>query len=415
VSFAPCQSPFWRIAITDLDSVSISLLDRVASNRHIEALLNVPNWLSFRVPSDDPLVTIPYESSNSYPYVAEGVRHVYAFRQESDTAPYFTVRAAGTILQIQDSAEADDATSQVVAFDPWKMLYARNAQNLAGELPDQTGEGGAASAGYWDGVYAPGTEAGDVILDQLKNTITNDGIIHVDAGAAYGGTAFYAGTIQPTLNLTGGWTVEQGKMVGEVWADMVANANCDIILRPIFDPVDRPGYTHELNIYSFAGQDRPDAILGWNLPPRSISQIDRSVDGTQRANEIMYAAGMGGRGGRTNQAAAASDAISQALFGKYSAQQFFPGNDTLDSVRAWADLQLELRKDGRTIVQVWPNPDRSPCPFVEVDLGDRVPVYASGDEFRQDLAGYVRVYGMPIDISDDALESVGGMLLVPQT
>jgi hypothetical protein len=108
------------------------------------------------------------------------------------------------------------------------------------------------------------------------------------------------------------------------------------------------------------------------------------------------------------------DAASVTKFGQYWAQQVLPGVIDPVGLVALQDFQLELRKDGRTTVQMSPTPERSPCPFQEYNLGDRVPVYASGDNFRQVLSGYVRIYGFPIDISDDALERVQGMILLPQ-
>ena len=51
-------------------------------------------------------------------------------------------------------------------------------------------------------------------------------------------------------------------------------------------------------------------------------------------------------------------------------------------------------------------------PWTEYDLGDRVPVYASA-RLRKLLSGYQRVYGMPIQISDDALEHIDALLVSP--
>jgi hypothetical protein len=405
---APCQSPMWRFVATDLDSNVTTILDRIASNRHVEPLLGVPSWLAFDVPSDSPLVNIPFPDPDDDPYVAEGVRLVYAFRQESYEPPYFTCRAAGTVLQVQDSAQQDVAQTRVTAFDSWKLAYFRPAQNADGELPSQITP---LPPGYWDGVYPPGTTGGEIVLDQLLNTIVNNGPLRADAGAAYGGTGFYDGTIEATLALTDGFTVQQGMSVGDVWAAMVNTFTLDIVLEPIYDPVNRPGYTHQLNIYVEAGEEKPAQILSWDTVPHSVVALQRMIDGTQRANKVLMAAGQGGSEGK--MAAPATDATSVSKYGQYWAQQYLPGSLILDAVEDMADFQLSLRKNGRTTVQISPAPERSPCPFVEYNLGDRLPVYATGENFRQVLTGFVRVYGIPIDISDDALESVTGMVLLP--
>jgi hypothetical protein len=210
--------------------------------------------------------------------------------------------------------------------------------------------------------------------------------------------------------LTDGFTVTQGMSVADVMTAMVNTATCDIVLTPIWDPIGRPGITHELNIYSEAGTDLPDNIFGWDRPPHSLTSLSRMFDGTLRANKIRMGAGLGGSEGFTTLE---TDASSVTKYGEYWDQRFLPGSLIVEALQDMASFQLTLRKNGRTIVQFSPTPERSPCPFVDYLPGDRVPVYATGGAFRQDLAGYVRIYGVPIDISDDALETVRGMILLP--
>lgn len=410
---APCQSPMWRVVCTDLDTNVTTVLDRIAADRHVEALLDVPNWQSFTVPSDSPLVNIPFPAPGDDPYVAEGDRLVYWFRQESYTPPYFTCRAAGISFQVEDTAQEDDARTKVTSWDPWKLAAYRPAQDADGQLPSQIDP---LPTGYWDGKYLTGTSSADIILDQLLNTIVNNGILRIDAGAAHGGTGFYDGTIETLAPLPPDgdgvvFTVQQGMSVADVWTAMVNTFTCDIVLTPIFDPDNRPGYTHQMSIYAQAGSLKDDQIYSWNVPPHSVVNIQRMIDGTQRANKVFFAAGQGGTGGK--MAAPATDAASVTKFGEYWAQQYLPGNPILEAVEDLADFQLSIRKVGRTTIQITPAPERSPCPFVEVDLGDRVPVYALADGFRQVLDGLVRIYGMSIDISDDALESYS-LILLPQ-
>lgn len=412
----PCQAPSWRFISSDLYTHTITVLDRIASDRHVEALLDVPNWLSFSVPSDSPLVNLTYtDDTFDDSSVAEGDRLIYAFRQEETTdLPYYVVRAAGISMQLEDSAGQDVARTTVTAWDPWKYAYFRPAQSEDGDLPAPTGT--------WDGKYLAGTTAEIVVLTQLLYTITNNGIIRIDAGDGsrigegaqyqdWGGTSSYAGTIEVCGALPDDFIVQQGQSVGDVWTAMVTAAYMDIVLTPIWDPVYRPGYTHEMNIYVQAGVDQPDDLFGWDTPPHSLIGLSRNFDGTTRANNVKFGAGQGASGG---SAPVQTDTTSVDKYGEYWAQQFLPAAVDVATATQMAVWQLGLRKNGRQIVQFSPTPERSPCPFTEINLGDRVPVYAKQSAFRQELSGYLRIYGMPIDISDDALETVTGMILLPQ-
>lgn len=401
-----CQARSWRFVSTDLDSNVATVLDRVASDRMVVPLLGVPSWLGFTVPSDSPLVNIPFPTISDDSTVAEGTRLIYAFRQESDSSPYFVCRGAGTSLQLEDTAEQDTARTRVVAWDPWKLAYSRPAQDADGNLPDPMGD--------WDGQYSAGTEVGEIVLDQLLNTIANNGMMRVDAGAFWGGTGFYTGTLESTDSWsdTEPYKVQPGMFVGDVWMAMQTTGKLDIVLTPIYDPINRPGYTHQLSIYQQAGVNQPDCVFGWDTAPHSLTQLSRVYDGTQRANKIKMGAGQGAAQGAT---ALKTDATSVTKYGEYWGQQLFPSvlsQDGLDFIAAW---QLELRKNGKQTVQFSPTPERSPCPFIDYDLGDHVRSYATADNFRQVMDGYLRVYGFPISISDDALEEVKGMVLLPPT
>lgn len=399
-----CRFPKWRIVSTDLDSNVATILDKVASDRHVHPVLNVPLWGSFTVPSDSPLVNIPFPDPDDDPYVAEGSRLIYMFRQESDTPPYFQIRAAGISLQVEDTAMQDDARTKVTFYDPWKYLYYRPAEGFF-MLREPFGP--------WDGVYSGGTTTAEVVLDQLSNTILQRGTVRIDAGPFYGGTGFYAGTIFnvydpgsdfPTLG--NDWTVGRGFSVGDVWSAMVNTYTIDLVLRPIWDPVNRPGYTHELDIYPQAGEERPDVIFSWDKPPKSVIQISRTEDGTQRATNIALGAGIGGQESSTT-VGTASDV------GEYWSTQFLPAELSESVLNRLAEYQLALRANGRTIVQFSPTPNRSACPFLDYNLGDEVFAYASKERFRKELGGAMRIYGFPLDIADDATEEIKGMILLP--
>ncbi len=387
----PYISPYWRFVVTDLDSVVLTLLDHLASDREITFLLNQPARCVGKVPSASPEVNIP--GDDGYPFVAEGVRCLLGFRLE---AGEWVIRFTGIILQIQDTAEQDIAYSHFTAYDPWQYLFYRPVVNyLTGKLPGPKGIS-------WDDTR------GDVIAGQvLRNTIAWHGNAFIDAGPSYGGTSFYTGTMELTAQMD--INFPQGLSVGEAWQQLVATDTMDIVLTPIYDPVNRPGYLAELNVYEQAGSQRNAAIFAWDLPSRSLTQIDDLYDGTIRANKVQYFSGQGGP-----PVAVQTDAPSVATYGQYWATQFFPGQNVPAAVVALAQQQLSLRANGQRTVTISPAPERSPLPFTEYYLGDTVPVYAS-DALRGTVSGYQRIYGIPISISDDATEEIRQLLTSEQT
>jgi hypothetical protein len=80
--------------------------------------------------------------------------------------------------------------------------------------------------------------------------------------------------------------------------------------------------------------------------------------------------------------------------------------------------QLRLRKSFKETLTVNPAPERSPEPFVDYYLGDRVPVYVS-NRMRQALPAGVlpfawqRIYGIPVEIDDNGVETVRELLVGP--
>jgi len=78
-----------------------------------------------------------------------------------------------------------------------------------------------------------------------------------------------------------------------------------------------------------------------------------------------------------------TDAASVTKYGEYWAQQFFPGATAPFQVTDLAEQQLALRAAGKTTVTFRPAPERSPRPWQDYYLGDRVPVWASKEKFRK--------------------------------
>ncbi len=405
------SSPLWRYFIADLAGDGIVDYSKLASDRVIEVVLNGALSMTGTVPSDNVLVWL--DGPNDFdPYLAKGTRLLWGFRRESSTPPYYVVRAATLVQLIEDSAAQDDARSKFTGYDPWKYLMARPVVNASGDLP------GA------DGLSFTATQASVVIASLLAWTIqdTKGGHTYIDAGATYIGTGFYTGTLETAAGMVIDINFPQGTSVGQAW-QMITDMNvCDIVLDPIYDPRNRPNYLCQLNVYAQAGSIKDEQIFAWNLPGRSIIGLNRLEDMTQAANRIWYGTGPGATVNRP-ATSIANDLTSIAKYGNYWAQQIYPGQDEPTVVQSLADRQLSLRKDGKETVTFKPAPERSPRPWQDYELGDRVPVWASQQGFRRVLGAqdsgtmietqYQRIYGWTTNISDDALETIDPVLTSP--
>jgi hypothetical protein len=391
----PAESPYWRFVVTDNDSRLLTFLDRIAIDRTVTYALDQPAVATGSVPSDEPEINILHTDGD--PFLAEGTRLLYGFRREVQSPGIYAwiIRFAGRIEQLQDVAESDNAMSHYSAFDPWRYLNSRVIRNSEGGLVGQNGIS-------WDDTRI------DVIVGSLLEWSKDaDGNTFIDAGPDYGGTGWWDGTIQALDQID--INFQQGMTIGEAWTQLTSNSLCDIVLTPVWDPLNRPGILCDLNVYAQAGQIVDEAIFAWDKPSRSLIGLDRLVDGTARANNIKFWAGQAGSGTGGQSIPVQSDAVSKAKYETYWGTQFWPAQNVARAVEALAAAQLELRKDGKRTVSFTPAPERSPLLFQEYFLGDRVKVYAS-DRFREELAGYQRVYGIPLTIADDATETITGML-----
>lgn len=414
-------SPLWRFFLATLDGEGVTDLSKIASDRVVTPILNAPLMMEGRVPSDNPQVWIQDADDND-PYVAEGTRLMWGFRRESNTAPYYVPRAATLVQLVGDEAQQDDARTHFVGYDPWKYLFARPAVDFNYELPGPKGIRFPSTRGI-------GITADEIAVELLANTIEDPrgGHTYIDPGAGNGGTGFWAGeyeTTAPVYTEESPYVVQQGKSVGQVWQDLCASNEMDIILTPIYDPFNRPNYLCDLSIFTQAGVTRDEQVFAWNLPSRSLVGLSRIEDGSSRANRIKFFSSQGGSAPGGQTIPVESDLDSVAKYGNYWAQQFFPGQTRPAAIEYMAQEQLRLRSTGRETVTFTPAPERSPRPFQDYGLGDRVPVWASKEGFRKLLGQqgsgtmvetqYQRIYGFPISISDDALETVTGMLTSPQ-
>ena len=364
--------PLWRFLITDLGGVGITLLDHLASDRMVTLKLNEAAEVTGTVPSDSDYVNRLH--TDGFPLLSEGVRQLYCFRRESETPPYYTIRASTLVMQMNDAAASDDARSRFTAWDPWQYMMMRPV------LQSSAATGGT----YVDGdlidsaglIYGAAQTAGAIALDMINTTIA-----FADAGAPAAAQLLFLRTITND-GLTDpfggtGYKIEQGTSLGQALQDLCATGYMDILLTPVYDSAS-PGALCDLDIlsqsspYLGAGVFNYNAIFAWDMPGRSVTGIDDMFDGLGRANVVQFYNSQGGPA-VTQQ----TDATSIASYGEYWAQQFFPAQTEAVAVVAMAQQQLELRKNYKQTLTINPAPTRAPDPFVDYGLGDRVPVYAS--------------------------------------
>ena len=385
----------------DLSCGTLTLLDRLAESRQVTYTLNAPAVATGQVPSDNPQVNLLVGSLPlaGDPLMSYGDRILYGFRREAPggSIPPWVPRFAGILMQLEDAATTDPATSGYTAYDPWQLLMSRPIRNGDLELPGT------------DGLSYNATPGSTIAYDLITNTIAADGSVYVNIDG---------GTIETTGDVT--INFQQGTSVGDALTQLCNTGTMDVWFSPVYDPVGQPGIIADLNIYVQQGATRDDAIFGWDSPPKSLVGISRLLDGAQIANKIQFYNGQGGP--KVDDGASgfptATSTGSVAKYGEYWAQQFFPAQIDAAAVRAMADQQLLLRQMGRRTLTVNPAPERSPEPFLGYFLGDMTPVYAT-DRLRQTLpapgesTNYQRIYGIPIQISDNALETVTQLLTSP--
>jgi hypothetical protein len=183
-------SPPWRWVVTTRASVVLTFLDRLAKKRRAVYTLNKPATAIGEVPSDNPEVNIVHDDGD--PLLEEGNRLLFGFRREtradSSSAPWVP-RYAGPILQVNDVVRGDQPFTTFTSYDPWQVLFKRPIRLLSGALPGRTGF-----------TYV-NTRGSTIALELLRNTIATDGGCYLDAGAAWGGTGFFGGTIEDTSRL----------------------------------------------------------------------------------------------------------------------------------------------------------------------------------------------------------------------
>ncbi len=397
----PQLSRLWRLVVTDLEGATVTMLDHLATERNCTPVLGDALQFTGTVPSDNPQINLLH--TDGFPYLAEGVRQLYGLRNEpaEPTDPVaYNVRASTLIMQLDDAAREDDARTRFTAYDPWQYMMSRpvlvsanTTEGATGQLPAGTVAGDLIPP---VGIkYPQDMSADQIVMDMITTTIDfGDRYaspplaalnLFIDHGQFGGGST----NIQETCAVfTLGYPVQQGISLGQALKDMMATGVMDIILRPIYDPANRPGILCAIEILKQdltvptlgAGSYNYDAIFAWDRPGRNMTGVDNLYDGTGRANIVQFYSGQGGP-----PIVPQTDADSIEIYGEYEVQQFYPATQQiLPAVITLAAEQLALRSRYKETLTVNPAPERAPEPFIDYDLGDAVPDFMS-NRMRQAL------------------------------
>lgn len=403
-----------RFVVTDLFGVTTTWLDRLTLGAQLAFNLNQPMSGSIDVRSNDPRVNRIFTDGD--PLVAQSNRLIYMFLRFANggSEPPWQCVGSGILMSPQDEADQDVPTTHFTFYDAWQFLFGTPCfLDESGTLPGP------------DGYQFFATPGSTIVATLLANAIfgvqpsvpgTGGNGYFIDAGVTYGGTTFWGGTIETTPEID--FTVQQGMSVGDAWNQLLAagtdpsgltSDGVDIVLTPIYDPINRPGYTHDLSVYNLAGVDQPGSPMSWGMFTRSAETADREHDGTPGSfiNVANFYAGEGGPG-----VGAVANVASVSKYLYYWSQQFFPQQPEAQAVKAMAQQAIQLQQQGKRTFTVNPDPLRAISPFVGYNIGDRIPIYAP-NRLRVTAAGLQRVQGIPLVVNPDGVARVNALLTSP--
>jgi len=389
----------------------------------------------FRVyfPTDDQFARAEFDPFYApalvdFPRLSEGMRLAYSFRREAPVGgDPWVIRHAGPVLELQDDADPDRRLSRFVTYDPWAYLYQRPVRNGSAS-PTVNPMPGAQGT-----IFTEGSSGDEIVTELLRRTIEEDGLAYIDAGTAFGGTSDYAGTIDTTATFLDPIIFPRGTSVGQAWEQLVDTGTLDIVLTPVWDPLNRPGYCAELNVFSALGGNPFSVLEGWpsfrwNRTGRHLVRINRLQEGRERANRIR--AFSGGTGAASNPwtghvsslglgaddlEATWSDSDSATRFGESWLQQTYVRQTATKQVSRQAEDDLRRRRVGARSWRLLPTPEFSPRPFQDYMPGSYVSFYHSRKLREEqwwipiqadDQTIFPRITGFSLDISDNSLETI---------
>jgi hypothetical protein len=380
------DSPLWRFAVSDLSFQILTLLDGIATDRRVTVTLNAAAVAEGRCPAENPKANIPH--TDGHAYLSEGDRILWCYRREGTigvSVPW-VLRHAGIIGQVKPSARQDNAVAAFVSYDQWQQMYKRPIRDTGGVLPPT------------EGIVYTGMTGRDILVEWLTASDTYDGATFID---------YTLGVDRHQTAVIDEFTVQQGMTIGEGMDELVNTGTIDIRLTPAMRVA---GLTfNDLETYPTddtptIGVYKPNVIMSWDRPGRTLVGIDNEYDGAGRVNAVRYHFGQGG-----DAAATLEDAASQARFGTYFGEQFFPGQVSEAGVAAMAAKTLSEFANGRRTILADIASDRGKQPFVDYMPGDIARVFASS-ALLEPIDERRRILSIPINIDDNSTESVERIL-----
>jgi hypothetical protein len=376
VTFTPTAA--WRLVIGDLNGRPISVISTLARQKQIVAQLNRPMQASFVVAGDDPRVNSLH--SDGLPYLWPGARTMKWYRKEGTA---WVLRFAGYIWSI-NPAERDSDSSVVdiaiTCFDPFQRLMKRLCRNAAGS--------------YASTVTFTSTPGATIAKTLVDRTILYGG----DVGIATSGT-FGGATTPQTVKY-------DQQFVAQALIDLTNTMTLDLIIQPV-DRFD--GTLASMGAIAQRGVDRPAVIFGYDAIPHSALGFNRSLSMDEFANDITLYSGPTSAGKKLLSAHRAS-ANSKTTYGTYEDAQVLTEITEQDFLDTIADTEIQLRKNPRDLVAIRPVPGRSPSPWLDWWLGDRIFTEWSNNTGATG-SGYQRIYGATIDIADQGFETISELLV----
>ncbi len=394
-----------RVFVTDLDSETITIMDRRATDKQFLFTLNSPAYHTGQVASDDLEVNTAFPLPTSQANLAQASRLMYALQRQKGSDPPYQPIFGGIVTIIEDQG-TDAPTTRYTAHDPWQYMMSRPAID-----PDTGSPVGA--DGY---TYPNGTRGSDIALEQLLLTRIHHGETHIwpDDGT----------TDFPLFEATDPlppFAIDQGQSVGEVWTALTETGTIDIHMVPIYDPDARPGKVVEFQTVRqsegvAAGPVLFDIVMAWDKPGNSLMGINNLIDATRLANRVQFITSGG-------VSEVATDIPSETVYGIYYAQQTFPGISDTSIVALLATAEVLIRRNGARTISFDPAPERVEQATILPNLGAYLPVWASRnlrqplgvdyDSFDADnpgASGYQRIYAIPLAVDDNGVSRVTGLL-----
>ena len=362
----------WIFQLCDRLGNPISNITKSARDRSFQVRLNGLTTVTMRLISDDPAVNGIH--TDGYPVLDSGRRTIKAYRlqEQNDGSMSRTLRFFGPIWEIQDTGQADNAFTAIVAYDPMVYLGSRYTANIRQFLNVDAG----------------------VIAQTLINE-TN----------AIFPTGVTVNSVQPSQNRSMQY---QYKVISEAINELANTFNgFDWRLTPTDTEDGNYGY---IDIVNRVGSNRPEVIFGWGVAPHNVQQMERKTGMSLVASDLTTIGGANQAGDQI--VSTASNPATRGDFGRIEFVNAGYGDITdAGFLAALTADEINFRTVQREIVQFLPTPGSSPHFWDDFDVGDLVQVLAS-EKLRGGFLGLQRIVGVDMSLDDIGREVCMGIYLL---